>query len=1039
VLHITNQNAGLIIRCKLASYQFEIFELAPKNIAATSTKGRLIRCFPGPTISLDQGRVTDLEFRKMCIQFLEELERETPEEAIPKTTKAGTTTFESRDTVHPKLMTELFYGILRAIGEVPSSDFRINKHTREEVLWHNADLPWRRSSRWLLLRVFVQTSCVNNEVVFPADFKASMVFFMAQILNLAIEENYSNDILFIMVSKIERRLRKLGPTIQNELWLNSVRSTLSTAHSKLEEHRARSGPETGAEYVELPVFDQTTDTRLSLENLKSYVLKLPTQRFTKSDNQKADVECSSRIKQCSSVLPLPYPLYRSIKHAEHFVVRADIEAWVADHLATWLRANQNTEEACTSLAELFNYYVSIALKASCAEDPEDQSLLYLTLIEIWVALDKCATAREPLLKDYQTGLPMDLFGLLLLPRLQQMERLATAEAYISDRDNSAEHDFHLVFQNFDAETSFISRYYETSKEQQNYLIKTVEMANVKCGRKIEELKLKQQEYEQLMSTFRSETHQKLHTSCSYITKVDLKKKAENVFIRLHDRACAKCAPLEEARKLVIEVHEWPLPEDESEARAVAFEEAIPGFFLAWRECTYKLLVDILSPKSKESRNAMETDLYPLGSNRVRNFDAHKRFELGSKKKPFEVSHYRQLEGARLYAATKEMVCVHHGKSYDFYDTRLGDWTSKFLDCYDIEESCTFKFTAQDFKSIQYSIERTTHWTNHTIANQAQCPESLTEYHAFSNLRVGNRLQWINILNGLMYRSFDFTRDEAFFLIAQASWQAGPPLQFSARRDSHTLLEDTPFSRLLLSSLEIELSNVESNWQGAGSVRICALVACRLLALSPHEEIQQRCLEFLGRARRISLTWARSVCQLLRSDAAVEFKPLNNQVIELALTCQMTFEVEVHHLSNIFENAQDVAAFIEIASIIHHQRNVSKEPLSPVMTFLHGRSTRLYHRAESLLRRSIVADSGGVNHAIRQLWHGYSSESSWTALDAPNDRWLTTKTCDAESSSSLNVHFNLLNGMLLVNGSPLSRLPESFQKDILYRKLFGEVS
>jgi hypothetical protein len=119
VLHITSQNAGLIIRSKLASYQFEVFELAPKNIAATSTKGRLIRCFPGPTISLDKGRVTDLAFRKMCIQFLEELEQETPAEVIAKTIKASTTNFESRETVHPRLVTELFYGVLRAIGEVP--------------------------------------------------------------------------------------------------------------------------------------------------------------------------------------------------------------------------------------------------------------------------------------------------------------------------------------------------------------------------------------------------------------------------------------------------------------------------------------------------------------------------------------------------------------------------------------------------------------------------------------------------------------------------------------------------------------------------------------------------------------------------------------------------------------------------------------------------------------------------------------------------------------------------------------------------------
>ncbi|PQE10789.1 p-loop containing nucleoside triphosphate hydrolase protein [Rutstroemia sp. NJR-2017a BBW] len=1036
VLHITSQNAGLIIRSKLASYQFEVFELAPKNIAVTSTKGRLIRCFPGPTISLDKGRVTDLAFRKMCIQFLEELEQETPAEAIAKTVKAGTTNFESRETVHPRLMTELFSGILRAIGEVPSDDFRIYKHTREEVLWRDTELPWRRSSRWLLLRVFVQTSCVNSEVVCPADFKAYMVFFMARILNHAIEADYSSDLLFIMISKIERRLRKLEQAIQNQPWLDSVHSTLSTAHSKLEEQRARSAPETSAEYVELPGFDQTSDTTFILQGLKAHISQMHSQKFRESDNKKTDLECSIRIKQCSSVLPLSGYSYPYTMRAEYHIVRADIETWVAEHLAAWLRANQDTEEACESLGKLFNSCVGIALQDCGAEDPENQSLLFLTLVEIWIALDKCATAREPLLRDYQTGLPTDLFDMLLLPRLGQMERLATAQSYISNRNNTAEHEFHDVFQNFDADTSFLFRFYETSKEQQNYINNTEKIAIKDAEKKIQGLKLKQQKYEQLMSTFRSEAHRELHP-CSYVTKPDLKKMAENALITLHDRDCARCAPLKEARKLVIGVHEWPVPEDEGQARAVAFERAIPSFFLAWRECTYKLLVDILSPKSEESRGTMDTPLYRVGDNRAGTSDASQRFELKSYKKPFEVSHYKQLEGDRLYAATEEMVCVNHGKSYAFFDSRLKKWTHELLDNCSIEESCTFSLTAPDFERIQYAIERTTHWTNKTIANQAQCPESLTEYHTFTNLRVGNRLQWINILNVLTCRSFDFARDEAFFLIAQASWQAGPSLHFSARRDSHTHLEDTSFARLLLSSLEIELSNVETNWQGAGSVRICALVACRLLELSSHKEIQQGCFECLGRARKISLTWTRSVCQLLRSDAAVESELLNNQAIELALTCQMTFDVENHHLSSIFGSAQNVAAFIEIASIIHDRRNVSKEPLSPVMTFLYGRSTRLYHRAELPLRDSIVADSSGINEAIRQLWHGYSSKCSWSTLPAPNHRWVATQTCEAESASSLNVHFNLLNGMLLVNGSLLSRLPESFQKNILYRKLFGK--
>lgn len=51
-LDVRAQNAGILVRKTMNTIQLEAFELTPLNEAVMSTKGRLRRCFPGPTLSL---------------------------------------------------------------------------------------------------------------------------------------------------------------------------------------------------------------------------------------------------------------------------------------------------------------------------------------------------------------------------------------------------------------------------------------------------------------------------------------------------------------------------------------------------------------------------------------------------------------------------------------------------------------------------------------------------------------------------------------------------------------------------------------------------------------------------------------------------------------------------------------------------------------------------------------------------------------------------------------------------------------------------
>ncbi|KAL8784948.1 MAG: hypothetical protein Q9195_008836 [Heterodermia aff. obscurata] len=132
-LHIRSQNAKFIVRRSSDQYSFESLEVSPTNNAIIETRKKLRRCFPGPAVIIDRNRITDDSFLKPLTELLVKLDAETPKKVLPIVTKAHSNVIETRNTVHPKFVTEMLIGILRAMGQ-PHDVHRIYKHTRDDVL-----------------------------------------------------------------------------------------------------------------------------------------------------------------------------------------------------------------------------------------------------------------------------------------------------------------------------------------------------------------------------------------------------------------------------------------------------------------------------------------------------------------------------------------------------------------------------------------------------------------------------------------------------------------------------------------------------------------------------------------------------------------------------------------------------------------------------------------------------------------------------------------------------------------------------------------
>jgi hypothetical protein len=87
---------------------------------------------------------------------------------------------------------------------------------------------------------------------------------------------------------------------------------------------------------------------------------------------------------------------------------------------------------CGEITRLMQQYRSAAAPAY-GSNPEPRSAMVLTIMELWVACDTVATRACPLLMDYATGFVPGLLDPLVLPKREQLKRLARVENYLTYR------------------------------------------------------------------------------------------------------------------------------------------------------------------------------------------------------------------------------------------------------------------------------------------------------------------------------------------------------------------------------------------------------------------------------------------------------------------------------------------------------------------------------------------------------------------------------------------------------------------------------
>lgn len=662
---ISSQNAAILVTRHQDELVFEAFELSANDAAVIAAKGRLVRTFPGLARQVPATLRGQADFPTAIANTLTTMCHKKVPGMQPTSQKAGSKHDEHRDTTHPAAVSELFMGILKSIGN-PATVSTIAKNTRDEVLWDDAEFPWRRSPMWLLIRVALELVITRSSDGSPTLYKEVMVFIMTHILVSAFK--LPADLVYAMTAKIQRRLHKLAGAkhpVLPKFISTSIYDVLQESSESLQKqwNLLQRLDSRDTQLATLATLDLERDTILALPELDKYIQGLRTRGHGTTS---VIFVPSSHFRELDpEVLPnLPDPSNGPMHTYYAAANLKELEDWVGRHLEQWVTVTQESAP-CEKLHTLISRY-HLHAELCYSKNPEARSVMVLTIFEMWVAVDRAAIQICPWLSAYDPGIPADALQNLLLPSIDQMRRLCRVEEYFASRRKGITRPTEHLF-TLDHRVSFAMKYFDQSNVHQVLLARIESDARAAREKKKVEFRLVKAEYQRFDALYDSADHQYIPVVVDdWCNPPETRDR--------HKGDCHKCSYASQRDRLNIRVHEWPLPSEPSQAKAVVFELIVPSWFGFWRDTRLYLLHEVLKGKrdkvhasSSRQKYLLSADDPHLTSQHFKPVDRH-RVTLLSRVKPVLNTHYRNKD---ITTVSEEEICVPNGLRYEYYD-RISD-------------------------------------------------------------------------------------------------------------------------------------------------------------------------------------------------------------------------------------------------------------------------------------------------------------------------------------------------------------------------------
>ncbi|KAJ4298924.1 hypothetical protein N0V90_004167 [Kalmusia sp. IMI 367209] len=1023
ILYVTEQNAALLIYKDsggsgdgpLIFEAFEASAVSEKILAATSA---LQWDFPGRAVSIPSTVYRARCFQDSLAAFIEQASIESVKQFAAVTYKAAAPMPEIRDTTDPSLITGLLMTILEANGakvDVPL----LQKRVRDTVCFKDAFKPWIRSPFYLVIRVATQRHLykIMGPNIGYLYYKIIMALFVSHLLNDCYD-SIPHEASFFLMQKLGRRLAKIEQHIscnQDVLFSNlrdKFKKILGNAKAflerqwKLYQERTRRVIRPLQRYVNTP--ELTLQLPFSGQMLNQIAFGgpwgLPTQALQPIQLLEQYESSGARTKPFSAIAD------RYIKLASKVEENITPVKAMSFDRKTW-------EIHCCSLARTIMSYTSITGN-SFDGYPELKSLFLLDVMELWAEMDRHATVGFPLLKSYHPGFDADILDSLEILHLKDMKRVQDVQDYIRHRcrgwigsgsktifDSPKEDSFAVVFYDSFGDSIGLK---DIRKQIQ------AEAARARKAKEEEWRKLSQQ-HEQLMKQIAEST-------CPYVYE----EQPDGTFERVHKKGCEKHRYKWEAKQIKIKVFEEPLQEYEPAAKAAVFEIRCPQPFAAYRDATWLLLATFGHPPVQPCENVPILRFYSGVSHYIKPMKT--QVTLGSKTKSHLDCHYSESG----FPVALHLICRPCGLKLDYYDTVSQSWTKR-------EERASFSrhtplmlSPSSPYQRVGISNGR---WpsSNDIIASQTKCPSDLNvhEFMAWQGLLSGKHSRWLSLLRELGATNLNFSTESTWAIISKLVLQVGSSSLENTLRDIHAVFDDETFCEKLLEQAHHRLEAIHRNWREPVQMDILISLALKTMSLSPSKKIQDKASKLLDQARMTTWDW----CAALQSNSMSISRESTLFTIWASVLCKRTVQHQVEPIVNI-----DSASFecLISASILLQENLVGPfDGLPHALRNLVLQDILFAFRNRSTLANLVIMHQEAFLLALDRICPLLSHCSGNTphVRIVPQTQWVEVSVKPQQRQLPYFVHFHLVRGDLLINGTQSGILPTEYHHATI-EKLFG---
>ncbi|KAI1136366.1 hypothetical protein F5Y05DRAFT_106727 [Hypoxylon sp. FL0543] len=1038
ILHVATQNAGVIIHKPIGAEQngnilFEAFEASPKRESVLEAQ-TLSWTFPGTAVLLPSSVFYSDTFLESLAGFLEQASTESTQKFSEYATKAGRALAEDRETADPALITSLLTAILEANGKRISPTL-LQKRVRDDVCWFDSASPWRRLPYWLVLRVGIgrYLAMMLGGEHGRIQYKFLMCIIHGMLLNDTRDVIAFEDQSFLK-AKLCRRLYKLDrdrvgqpETIQRSYAtldkalsprFKRVVDAIVTRMKNAWEREKRAITKT---IPPLPRKANPGEQRLSLFSSREYL-----------DNAR------NRFRNANMYQPLRTYTFTPRQPKLHVQVFGDklLKLFAEEKEIHTSVTNMRIGSASLStrvqrLHDAILGYIS-RIEDQYNDNAEQKSMMLLTLMEAWTALDESACAMFPLLYDFHPVFTPRLMEALRLPLLSDISRARKVESYVQDRIAKSRGTRATLFDD-PCKGCFAERYFDESLGSNSLAHILTEIQSTSAQQR----ECKEREWRELSAEYERLTKEYDAATCIYIEPMD------RWSYPTHDSySCPKCQLDRKRSRMVISAFESPLPESTVMAKAVVFELRCPQALAAYRDATWAILYRV-------ARQTQEPGIEPkVQLQGYSGLNAYAKvtgsISLASTTKSFLMTHYRVR---KKFPVDLDQVLLPNGLKLAYFDEDSQSWPGHKEARPTFEHHCKLSLPKNSpfsplLESRSFNIYGDGPSSYEIAASYSSCPSSLNahEWMAFQYLLSGKRRRWITILTELASSNLNLSQLTTVLLFDHLVHQIGSPeSNYELLGNIHRIFRDTSFCETLLKQIRMKIEAIASNWRETHLMEIVIMLILRLVEFTAPfpdmNDLTQAALYLISEVRQIVLQWVR----LLRKEmySVRDQKNVQNcqsYLLWAALLCKRTFAFRQMIASQTFD-ADGLATFIECSATVYDNMPDSIASLGRIVKESYIRDLRMMHDVQDCIRDSIERHGkDALLLALRHLWPAADSKSIHT-ITFETGYWLQILMKDPSERVEV-ASYNYVFGILLVNGQSLGKLPTDSKSTIILNELFG---